>query len=56
MMPRSIRRCHLQHSLETLLASDTLVVLPAKLSEKPFQDSDVINVSLDTHSRHDASG
>jgi len=33
--------------IEKLLASDTLEVFPAKLTDKPFYDSDVVNAALD---------
>jgi hypothetical protein len=33
--------------IEKLLGSDTLEALPAKLTDKPFYDSDVVNAALD---------
>jgi hypothetical protein len=42
--------------VEQLLESDTLEVLPARLSDKPFYDSDVVNAALDEHHRVDPPG
>jgi hypothetical protein len=33
--------------IEKLLAHDTLEVLPARLTDKPFHDSDIVNAALD---------
>jgi hypothetical protein len=35
--------------VERLLANETLEVLPTKLSDKPFYDSDAVNARLDVH-------
>ncbi len=42
--------------IELLLRSDTLEVLPSKLSDQPFYDSDVVNALLDVDGQGGRSG